>query len=155
MSRPTRKSLLLALRKLVRKQGPNVTLFDFRAATGIPYYYIYDRWRSWTELRRAADLPPRKTLAKVYTDDELLRAYHEVAVRINAFPGIVQFNRLSPHCWNTLAARFGKHGEIQRAYQDWLEQHPEIAQPKFLQGCPPGCEPTCVPGLFIVRMQDG
>ncbi|MBI1348167.1 hypothetical protein GC163_17980 [bacterium] len=151
MSKATRESLLAALRKLVRKCGPDVTLFDFREATGIPYHYVYDRWGSWTRLRQAAGLSPRKTLAKVYTDDELLQAYHDVAVRVDAYPGIVQFNRLSPHCWNTLAARFGKHTEVQRAYLDWLARLPDMAKPSFLQACPPGCEPTNVPGVYVVR----
>ncbi len=152
----TPDSLLAALRTLVEQRGPNITLFDFRQETGIPYYYIYDRWGSWTKLRRAAGLPARVELANVYSDDELLAAYHRVAAQLNAFPGIVEFNRLAGHSWNSLAARFGKHPEIQQAYRHWLAQHPEETTPEFLlRGPEPeptnpsgDCNPRLLPPAF-------
>lgn len=150
MAQHSRESLLEALQQLVEKQGPEITLYHFRTATGIGDHLVYSRWGSWTRLRRAAGLPPRARLEKVYSDDELLLAYHRLAVRLNHYPGIVEYNQLSGHAWNSLAARFGKHPEVRRAYHAWLQHHPEVSPPQFLEQCPPGCEPTTVPGLYIV-----
>ncbi|MDX1968065.1 MAG: hypothetical protein SFV23_12895, partial [Planctomycetaceae bacterium] len=55
----TKTELLEELRRLASEQGPNITLYRFREQTGVSRYQVYDRWGNWTNLRRAAGLPPR------------------------------------------------------------------------------------------------
>lgn len=146
----TRESLLAELQALAAEQGPDVTLFAFRQATGIPPYYIYDRWGNWTNLRKAAGLPVRSHPGPVYSDDELLGEYHHAAVQLNDFPTHTEFNRQSDRCWNTLETRFGKQPDVQQKYREWLATQGLEQSPLFLKGCPADCEPTTVPGVFVV-----
>ncbi len=151
MARPTRESLLEELRTLAAQHGPNVTVFTFRKETGIAPYYIYDRWGNWTNLRRAAGLPVRPHPGPVYSNDELLAEYHRAAVNVDDYPTHAEFNRLSDRCFQTLETRFGTTRDVQHQYRDWLAAQGPEESPKFLEGCPPGYEPTAVPGLNIIN----
>ncbi len=103
----TREELLETLRRLAVEQGPNITLYRFREETGISRSIVYDRWGNWTNLRVAAGLPRRVTIAPVYTQDELLGEFHAAVREINGYPTAGEFSRLSDRSWNTFDRRFG------------------------------------------------
>lgn len=151
MTDHTRESLLAELQALANEHGPDVTLYTFRRETGITPYYVYDRWGNWTNLRRAAGLPVRPHPGPVYSDDDLLCEYHHATVQLDDFPTQTEFNRLSDRCWNTLETRFGKQPDVQQKYRDWLTTHDPDHPPRFLHGCPADCEPTVVPGVFVIN----
>ncbi len=130
----TKTELLDELRRLASEQGPNVTLYAFRAETGISRYQVYDRWGNWTTLRRAAGLPPRVASRPVYSDDELWGEFHRTARQLGHFPTRGEFSRLSERSWNTFDRRFGRRAEVLDQYRVWLDRQPADARPEFLVG---------------------
>jgi hypothetical protein len=89
--------ILAELKGVVAEGGTEITLHQFRAATGITRFQVYDRWGNWTNLRRAAGLAVRNKPVPVYADNELFSAMNAVATQLNWFPNSPDFNRLSVH----------------------------------------------------------
>lgn len=147
----TRDDLLETLRRLAAEHGPDITLYRFRAETGISRNVVYDRWGNWTNLRVAAGLPRRVTIGPVYSQDELLGEFHAAAKEIDRYPTMSEFARLSPRCWNTLDRRFGPKSTVIDQYRVWLDHQPADTRPTFLVGIEKDCEPTSVPGVGVLN----
>lgn len=148
---PTKAELLDEMRRLATEQGPEITLFKFREQTGISRYFVYDRWGNWTNLRRAAGLPPRITPTPVYPDEELLGEFNQVAKRLGHYPTINEFSRCSERSWNTLNRRFGRKDAVVDKYRVWLDEQPADDRPLFLAGVRADSEPTAIPGVERLR----
>ncbi|MDX1968454.1 MAG: hypothetical protein SFV23_14855, partial [Planctomycetaceae bacterium] len=132
----TKTELLDELRRLADEQGPDITLYKFREQTGISRHKVYDRWGNWTNLRRAAGLPPRVRAWPVYSDDELLREFHQVARQMGHVPTLGEFSRGSHRCWGTLDRRFGRKGTVVDKYRGWIDAQPHEDRPEFLDQPP-------------------
>lgn len=70
----TRADLLQLLQTLAAEVGPDLTVREFQAATGISPKTVSRLWENWGRLRRAAGLPVRGAVPKVYSDDDLFIA---------------------------------------------------------------------------------
>ncbi len=138
----TREELLETLRRLAVEHGPNITLYRFREETGISRSIVYDRWGNWTNLRVAAGLPRRVTIAPVYTQDELLGEFHTAAREFNRYPTLGEFSRLSDRSWNTFDRRFGPKPQLIDCYRSWLEPQPAEARPPLWASGPPATHPS-------------
>ena len=147
----TRESLLAELRKLADVRGPDVTLFEFRVATGINPYHVYHHWGNWTRLRLAAGLPVRPCVGPVYSDEELLAELNRTACQLHDFPTSAEFNRLSDRSWQTLTQRFGDRDTVLNRYRDWTDGRTRSETPSFIANCPAGCVPSTVPGVYLVN----
>ncbi len=147
----TREELLETLRRLAVEQGPDITLYRFREETGISRNIVYDRWGNWTNLRVAAGLPRRVTIAPVYSEDELLGEFHAAAREVDRYPTLGEFSRLSDRSLTTFDRRFGPKPALIDRYRAWLEPQPADVRPAFLAGIEPDCEPSVVPGLGVLR----
>lgn len=147
----TREELLETLRRLAVEQGPDITLYRFREETGISRNIVYDRWGNWTNLRVAAGLPRRVTIAPVYSEDELLGEFHAAAREVDRYPTLGEFSRLSDRSLTTFDRRFGPKPALIDRYRAWLEPQPADIRPAFLAGIEADCEPCVVPGLGMRR----
>lgn len=144
----TRADLLQLLQTLAAEVGPDLTVREFQAATGISPKTVSRLWENWGRLRRAAGLPVRGAVPKVYSDDDLFIALSRAGSECGRFPTVNAFQRVSGRSWQTLERRFGNRIAVWQAYREWLRGQPAENSPEYVRDLPESVAPEKVPGLL-------
>src|ERR1041384_2480746 len=116
-----RIAMIDAARDFAAQSGGVISAREFAQRSGISRDVIYRVFDGgWTELRDAAGISPHPSDPRPYTDEELLKAFHEVISRLRRIPTRNQFNRESQISWSALNVRFGGQTGIASRYREWL-----------------------------------
>ncbi len=114
--------LVQALEELAAAEGADVTMQRFLKQTGVSEHAVYKHFASWTALRVAAGLAPRRKADVIHADDDLLAEAVRVIEACGGFPTIREFNERSRFPYHTLYMRFGNRAEIVRRCDEYRAQ---------------------------------
>lgn len=112
-------------------RGERFTIKTFSRETGIPESQIYRHFTSWSQLREAAGLEPHLRFRPWFTEEELLREFHGVMMKLRRIPSCHEFGQQAKVSWQLMHRRFGGKRQILKRYREWLDRKvAELREPK-------------------------
>ncbi|MBC7816766.1 MAG: hypothetical protein IAG10_07755, partial [Planctomycetaceae bacterium] len=116
-----RMAMITAAKNIAAQSDGVTSAREFAQRSGFSRDLIYRVFEGgWSELREAAGIAPHPSDPRPYTDEQLLKAYHEVVSKLRKIPTINQFNREAQISWSAVNSRFrGQRGIVSR-YREWL-----------------------------------
>jgi hypothetical protein len=121
-ARLTRQQILDCFRWIRSDAGEGITVEEFVDRTGVPLSQVRQHFGNWAGLREELGLPPRARIRKRYSDDDILRQFHESAERLGRFPTIREFDAATGVSTTTLYRRFGPLAKVEQRYREWLRR---------------------------------
>lgn len=121
----TRESLIEKARELALRQDSPLTRDDFIKLTGISRYFIEQQFPDggWRELSDLAGIPAHPSAHGRFSNEDLLVAFHLVAIKTRGIPSLRQFNVHSKFSSNAIIRRFGGISGIRKRYKEWLMEN--------------------------------
>ena len=102
--------------------GAGISVERFFEHTGIPLNQIRRHFGSWGAFREELGLAPRAPTRKYFSDDDILRQFHQSVERLGRFPTIQEFDAATGVSTTTLYRRFGPLARVEARYRTWLAQ---------------------------------
>lgn len=154
----SRDQVIDSARRAALAAGRPISRGDFERATGISQYHIYRLFPDggWSEVKRLAGIDRHPKANEPLSDEQLLRAFHEVVLERGEVPTWAQFASRSRVSADVLRKRFGGLQGTLIRYRDWLLLNDpgssvlESLQVRSHNESPPpprpiGAEPAAVP----------
>ena len=136
LQRYTRDEIIDRLRVIAPQVGPDITLKEFLARTGIADGTFYRYFKSWSQIREYVDLPPHGRQRKHYSDDFLFEDLYKLTRHLNRFPTQREYDAHGVAHSSTIKKRIGPDwDDVRHRLRDWVE-HRRTNPPKLINGRP-------------------